>query len=331
MSFLLPVSAALSTPFVVALAMTLLGSSAEPTLEVSQTRTIPAPPAAVWARIGEFCDIGRWHGQARTCALSHNEGQTVRSLNLRDIGTRVEVQLDRDENATTYSYALLHSPWPVKQHRATLTVTPAGDGAVVAWRATFRLKNSCDEGAVSRIEVLFRDGRADIAHVVARQSGPNLRPVHSWRLGDDGRSGQQQLDQILLPFGARLGEEALQVGAHSRRGDTVTFGDVGRCCILSQPEENAQLKLTLTMPVYREGHIPAGSRAFASMQMFSGVRTTSTPASSRAAASTSTKPTCSGSNQRSRNTAHPKVKAAASVRGTTLGSPTMVLSPLHRP
>jgi hypothetical protein len=25
------------------------------------------------------------------------------------------------------------------------------------------------------------------------------------------------------------------------------------------------------------------------------------------------------------------VKAAASVRGTTLGSPTMVLSPLHRP
>jgi uncharacterized protein YndB with AHSA1/START domain len=168
MGFLLPVSAVLFAPSVVAVAMTLLGASAEPALEVSQTRTISASPAAVWAMIGEFCDIRRWHGQVRTCALFHDEGQTIRSVTLRDIGTLVEVQLDRDENAMTYSYALLHSPWPVKQHRATLTVTPAGDGAVVAWRATFRLKNSCDEGAVSRIEVLFREGLADLAHQIAR-------------------------------------------------------------------------------------------------------------------------------------------------------------------
>lgn len=68
----------------------------------------------------------------------------------------------------TYNYALLHSPWPVKQYRATLAVASAGDGTVVAWQATFRLKNSCDEGAMSRIELLFREGLADIAHEVGR-------------------------------------------------------------------------------------------------------------------------------------------------------------------
>jgi uncharacterized protein YndB with AHSA1/START domain len=168
MDLLLPAFAARSLPYATAVAMTVLGSSAEPTLEVSQTRTISAPPAAVWAVVGEFCDIRRWHGQARTCALIHDEGQTVRSFVLRDIGTLVEVQLDRDEDAMTYSYALVHSPWPVKQHRATLTVAPAGAGAIVVWRATFRLAKACDEGAVSRIEELFRSGLADLAHEVAR-------------------------------------------------------------------------------------------------------------------------------------------------------------------
>ncbi|WP_238293332.1 SRPBCC family protein [Methylobacterium longum] len=168
MSLLLPAFAARYASFATAVSMTLLGSSERPALEVAQTRTISASPAAVWAVIGEFCDIRRWHGQARTCLLSHDQGQTVRSLDVRGIGTLVEVQLDRDEDAMMYSYALVHSPWPVKQHHATLTVAPAGEGTVVVWRASFRLENSRDEGAVSRIEDLFRGGLADIAHELAR-------------------------------------------------------------------------------------------------------------------------------------------------------------------
>jgi hypothetical protein len=168
MSLLISALAARCVPFAFLATMTLLGVSGKPILEVSQTRAIPASPAAVWAVVGGFCDISRWHRQARTCAQFHDDGQTVRSLNLRDIGTLVEVQLDRDEDAMTYSYALVHSPWPVKQHRATLTVSPSGAGTVVVWRATFQLVNTCDEGAVSRIEDLFRSGLADLAHEVAR-------------------------------------------------------------------------------------------------------------------------------------------------------------------
>lgn len=168
MGLLLPAFAARYAPYATAVSMTLLGSSEKPALEVSQARAISAPPAAVWAVIGEFCDIRRWHGQARTCALFHDEGQTVRSLNLRGVGSLLEVQLDRDDDARTYSYAMVHSPWPIKQHRATLSVTPKGAGTVVVWRATFRLDNSCDEGAVAQIDELFRSSLADIAHEVAR-------------------------------------------------------------------------------------------------------------------------------------------------------------------
>jgi hypothetical protein len=168
MSLLIPALAARCVPFATLATMTLLGVSGKPTLEVSQTRTISASPAAVWAVIGGFCDISRWHGQARTCAQLHDEGQIVRSLAMRDIGTLIEVQLDRDDDAMTYSYATVVSPWPVKQHRATLTVAPAGAGAIVVWRATFRLADIRDDGAVSRIEDLFRSGLADLAHEVAR-------------------------------------------------------------------------------------------------------------------------------------------------------------------
>ncbi|MGU3663180.1 SRPBCC family protein [Methylobacterium sp. A49B] len=168
MSLLLPALAARCIPVATAISMTLLGASGNPTLEVSQTRKIPASPAAVWAVIGQFCDIRRWHGQARACALSHDGGQIVRSLSVRGIGTLVEVQLDRDDDTMTYSYALVHSPWPVKQHRAVLAVFPVGNGSVVTWRATFRLQSVCDEGAVSQIEDLFRGGLANIAQEVVR-------------------------------------------------------------------------------------------------------------------------------------------------------------------
>jgi hypothetical protein len=168
MSLLISTLAARCVPFAFLATMTLLGVSGNPVLEVSQTRTISASPAAVWAVIGEFCDIRRWHRQARACALFHDEGQIVRSIDLRDIGTVVEVQLDRDEDAMTYSYTLVRSPWPVKQYRASLTVTPMGQGTVVVWRATFRLNDACDEGAVARIEDLFRSGLADVAREVTR-------------------------------------------------------------------------------------------------------------------------------------------------------------------
>lgn len=167
MSSLLPVLATRSAPFA-AIAMTLLGSSEGPVLEVSQARTIAAPPAAVWAVIGEFCDIRRWHGQARACALFHDEGRIVRSLDVRGVGTLVETQLDRDDEAMTYSYGLEHGPWPVTQHRATVAVIPQGQGASVVWRATFRLRSPNDGGAVADIEGLFRAGLAGLAREVER-------------------------------------------------------------------------------------------------------------------------------------------------------------------
>ena len=151
------------------IALTLLGASpSEPGLEIVQTRLITATPAAVWAVIGAPCDVPRWNERVRLCTASHEGGLTTRTLHLRGGGTLAEVELDRDEEAMTYSYALERGPWPIKQLRATLTVSPQGEGSLVTWRATFRLRGACDEGAVADIEDLFRVGLAGLAREVAR-------------------------------------------------------------------------------------------------------------------------------------------------------------------
>jgi hypothetical protein len=153
----------------IAVALTLLGGSpSEPSLEVSQSRAIAASPAAVWAVIGGFCDLPRWHGRVRSCAPSRDNGLTMRVLDVAGVGSLAELQLDRDEAAMSYSYALEQGPWPVRQYRGELTVSPRGEGALVTWRATFRLRGPRDDGAVSDIEDLFRTGLAGLAREVAR-------------------------------------------------------------------------------------------------------------------------------------------------------------------
>lgn len=61
------------------------------------------------------------------------------------------------------------------------------------------------------------------------------------------------------------------------------------------------------------------------MQMLSGVQTINSKAANAAATTVSTKLARFELNQGTRNTAQPKVKAAASVSGTMPGSPTMSL------
>lgn len=163
------VLAALPAAAIAAVALNLVDMSpVAPTLEVVQIRTIPAPPAAVWAVIGAFCDLPRWHPRTRACTLFHAEGRTTRTLDVGGIGSLAEVQLDRDDATMTYSYALERGPWPVKQHRATLVVTSHDGGALVTWRATFRLRGISDDGAVADIEDLFRSGLAGLARETTR-------------------------------------------------------------------------------------------------------------------------------------------------------------------
>jgi carbon monoxide dehydrogenase subunit G len=143
-------------------------------LEVSRSREIAAPAAAVWAIIGEFCAIARWHPQVERCVLSdqsETEGETVAVRGLvaaGGLGTIVEVETQRDERAMSYSYAFVQGPLPVKAYNATIAVHASGPNATVVWTATFDAAGMSDAEAKADIEGVYEAGLAGIAKEASR-------------------------------------------------------------------------------------------------------------------------------------------------------------------
>src|SRR5450759_544153 len=70
---------------------------------------------AVWAKIGDFCGIGKWHPAIEKCALSA-DGKT-RTLSLKGGGTIIEKLEKRDDAAHSYSYSIVEGPLPVASER----------------------------------------------------------------------------------------------------------------------------------------------------------------------------------------------------------------------
>lgn len=143
-------------------------------LEVTRSRDIPAPPAAVWALVGEFCAIELWHPQVERCILSREDDDDGIRAQIRGLvtkgglGTIVEVETARDEAAMSYSYSFIQGPLPVRAYNATLAVRPNGAGATVIWTATFDAEGMTDAEAVKDITGVYDAGLAGIAREVAR-------------------------------------------------------------------------------------------------------------------------------------------------------------------
>ncbi|MER2195008.1 SRPBCC family protein [Methylobacterium brachiatum] len=152
----------------------LLSAGSACALEVTRSRDIPAPPAAVWALVGEFCAIGLWHPQVERCILSREDDDDGIRAQIRGLvtkgglGTIVEVETARDEAAMSYSYSFIQGPLPVRSYNATLAVRPNGAGATVIWTATFDAEGMTDAEAVKDITGVYDAGLAGIAREVAR-------------------------------------------------------------------------------------------------------------------------------------------------------------------
>ncbi|ACA15559.1 conserved hypothetical protein [Methylobacterium sp. 4-46] len=149
----------------VASAAALLALSALPALalEASKTQDIAAPPAKVWATIGDFCGIGQWHPAVEKCVLSEKGGKPIRTLSLKGGGTIVEEQVRRDDKAMSYTYTILESPLPVSGYESTIAVKPAGGGSTVSWSGSFKAKGADDATAKGAIQGIYDSGLAALA------------------------------------------------------------------------------------------------------------------------------------------------------------------------
>ncbi|MGU3419291.1 Polyketide cyclase / dehydrase and lipid transport [Methylobacterium sp. UNC300MFChir4.1] len=143
-------------------------------LEVTRSRDIPAPPAAVWALVGDFCAIQHWHPQVQRCILSGEDEDDGIRAQIRGLvvkggkGTIAEVETARDETGMSYSYSFIQGPLPVRAYNATLAVRRDGAGSTVIWSATFDAEGMSDADAVADITGVFDAGLAGIAREAAR-------------------------------------------------------------------------------------------------------------------------------------------------------------------
>jgi hypothetical protein len=146
--------------------MLALSAGSAAALEASKSIDIAAPPAKVWAAIGDFCGIAQWHPAIVGCTPSTQGGMPVRTLALKGGGTIVEKQLSRSDEAMDYSYAIVQSPLPVADYRSTIKVSANGGGSTVTWSGEFVAKGAEDAKAVAAIQGIYDSGLAALADKV---------------------------------------------------------------------------------------------------------------------------------------------------------------------
>ncbi|WP_338414450.1 SRPBCC family protein [uncultured Sphaerotilus sp.] len=144
--------------------------------KVTETVTIEAPAATVWARIRDFGALKDWHpAVADSPANQGNAVGSVRLVQLKGGGELTETLEGYDDAQMKYSYRLKDgSPLPVSNYTSTIRVTDAGGKAQVEWRGAFYRgypnndppPDQNDEAAVKAITGVYQSGLANLKQLV---------------------------------------------------------------------------------------------------------------------------------------------------------------------
>ena len=128
-------------------------------VEVRQVAEIKAAPAAVWAKVGEWCAIKDWHPAIASCEAAK---KGFRTLTLKDGGKILEKLTKTGKNS--YSYEIVESPLPVKNYKATLTAKADSLGTTdLTWVATFDpAKGKTEADAAAVINGIFTAGLKNV-------------------------------------------------------------------------------------------------------------------------------------------------------------------------
>jgi len=110
----------------------------------------------MWAKIGDFCGIGKWHPALEKCELSA-DGKT-RSLSLKGGGTIVEALTKMDAAGKSYTYSIVSGPLPVANYSSTISVAADGAGSVVTWVGKYDAKGAPDAEAANAIQGVYDSG-----------------------------------------------------------------------------------------------------------------------------------------------------------------------------
>lgn len=147
-------------------------------LKVTQSVTVNAEPAKVWATIKDFNGMPAWHpAVAESSATDGNKVGSLRTLTLKGGGKVIEELEEYDDARMLMKYRMKEGVLPVTNYAATLMVKP-GDGgkAVVEWRGGFYRgypnndppPDQNDEAAEKAITGVYQSGLANLKQLVEK-------------------------------------------------------------------------------------------------------------------------------------------------------------------
>lgn len=133
---------------------------------VEKDITVKAPADKVWAMIGPFCSIDKWHPAIGTCT----EEGGVRTLTTKDgKATFVEKQTKNDPSGMKYSYEIEKSPLPITGYKSTIMVSKAGAGeSKITWKSTYTPDSGKDAAAKEAISGIYQAGLDNIQKMAAQ-------------------------------------------------------------------------------------------------------------------------------------------------------------------
>ena len=128
--------------------------------KVNMTTELPVSADAVWAVIGNFNALARWHPAVEKSEELKEGGATVRKLTLKGGGTILERLETSDDKARSYGYAIVESPLPVSAYHSWIKVRPGKDASScsVEWSSEFEAAGAPESEAVKAIRGIYEAG-----------------------------------------------------------------------------------------------------------------------------------------------------------------------------
>jgi len=124
-------------------------------ISVSRSVDLASPIAEVWAVIGDFHGLDRWHPAIASSTREHVGDEEFRLLALEGGG----YILEHFEGGTghSYRYAMLRGPLPVRHYHGSITAEHRAGGTRVTWSSAFE---PTDPGAEQIIAGVYDAGLA---------------------------------------------------------------------------------------------------------------------------------------------------------------------------
>ncbi len=135
-------------------------------MNIHVAQCLPHAADVVWALIGDFGGLHRWH--PRVCRLDLSWEGRIRTLHYDDGACVVERLEARNDVARRYAYVLVDGILPVQTCRSRLEVKAAAGGCRVIWSSDFEALGDAAGLAAATLRASYNSGLSALANALVR-------------------------------------------------------------------------------------------------------------------------------------------------------------------